>query len=192
MSSPTRNLLFWLVAALTIYAFWIVSARIQRSERQLRFSEFIEQLERGHIAKVTFTGNSILGEFKNGQGFRTYVPPQAEGLVDKLLEKGVAVNARDVNSSSWLGHIISWTPIVIMIAFLIFFMRQLQGGTDQRTQARIWYLLSRSKEGLSEAEISSGVPGASGAALRDALYRMVRERTIVFTTEGKYRVKAAD
>jgi ATP-dependent Zn protease len=192
MNWTIKNVLYWMVAALVIFLFWNVSSRIQKNERQLRFSEFMVQLERDHVNDVTITGNSILGEFKNGQAFRTYVPPQTEGLVDKLLEKGVTVNARDVNSSSWLGHIISWTPIVIMIAFLIFFMRQLQGGTDQRTQARIWYLLSRSKEGLSEAEISSGVPGASGAAIRDALYRMVRERTIVFTTEGKYRVKVAD
>ncbi len=48
-----------------------------------------------------------------------------------MLDKGVEVTARDANSSSWLGHIISWTPIVIMIAFLIFFMRQMQGSGNR-------------------------------------------------------------
>jgi cell division protease FtsH len=51
--------------------------------------------------------------------------------VDTLLAEGVEVNAQDRNSASWLGHIISWTPIVIMIAFLIFFMRQMQGSGNR-------------------------------------------------------------
>jgi cell division protease FtsH len=127
--------MFWMVAALVIFLFWSVSSRIQKNEHQLSFSDFMAQLERGHVAKVTITGSNagsqIAGEFKNGQSFRTFSPPQFENLVNTMLDKGVEVNARDANSSSWLGHIISWTPIVIMIAFLIFFMRQMQGSGNR-------------------------------------------------------------
>jgi cell division protease FtsH len=127
--------MFWMVAALVIFLFWSVSSRIQKNERQLSFSDFMAQLERGHVAKVIITGtgagSQISGEFKNGQSFRTFAPPQIENLVNGMLDKGVEVNARDANSSSWLGHIISWTPIVIMIAFLIFFMRQMQGSGNR-------------------------------------------------------------
>jgi cell division protease FtsH len=130
-----KNLMFWMVAALVIFLFWSVSSRIQKNERQLSFSDFMAQLERGHVAKVTITGSNagsqIAGEFKNGQSFRTFTPPQFENLVNTMLDKGVEVTARDANSSSWLGHIISWTPIVIMIAFLIFFMRQMQGSGNR-------------------------------------------------------------
>jgi cell division protease FtsH len=130
-----KNLMFWMVAALVIFLFWSVSSRIQKNERQLSFSDFMAQLERGHVAKVIITGtgagSQISGEFKNGQSFRTFAPPQIENLVNGMLDKGVEVNARDANSSSWLGHIISWTPIVIMIAFLIFFMRQMQGSGNR-------------------------------------------------------------
>ncbi len=130
-----KNLMFWMVAALVIFLFWSVSSRIQKNERQLSFSDFMAQLERGHVAKVTITGtgagSQIAGEFKNGQSFRTFAPPQIENLVNTMLDKAVEVNARDANSSSWLGHIISWTPIVIMIAFLIFFMRQMQGSGNR-------------------------------------------------------------
>jgi cell division protease FtsH len=130
-----KNLMFWMVAALVIFLFWSVSSRIQKNERQLSFSDFMAQLERGHVAKVTITGtgagSQIAGEFKTGQSFRTFAPPQVENLVNTMLDKGVEVNARDANSSSWLGHIISWTPIVIMIAFLIFFMRQMQGSGNR-------------------------------------------------------------
>ncbi|HXV60840.1 MAG TPA: ATP-dependent zinc metalloprotease FtsH [Vicinamibacteria bacterium] len=130
-----KNLMFWMVAALVIFLFWSVSSRIQKNERELSFSDFMAQLERGHVAKVTITGtgagSQIVGEFKNGQSIRTFAPPQVDNLVNTMLDKGVEVRARDANSSSWIGHIISWTPIVIMIAFLIFFMRQMQGSGNR-------------------------------------------------------------
>ena len=135
MNSTMKNLMFWMVAALVIFLFYSVSSRIQKNERPLSFSDFMAQLDRGHVAKVTITGtgagSQIVGEFKNGQAIRTFAPPQMENLVNLMLDKGVEVHARDANSSSWLGHIISWTPIVIMIAFLIFFMRQMQGSGNR-------------------------------------------------------------
>ena len=125
-----KNLMFWMVALLVIVLFWNVSWRIQQKEQQLDFSDFMEELERGNIAKVTITGtgagSTIVGEFKNGTAIRSFAP-EMESLVNKMLEKGVQVNAKDANSTSWVAHLVSWTPIIIMIAFLIFFMRQMQG-----------------------------------------------------------------
>jgi ATP-dependent Zn protease len=194
MSSTLKFVLFWMTAALVIFLFWQVSGRIQKNERRLSYSDFVAQLERGHVKEVTILGSNdgsaIVGKFNNGQAFRTFAPPQSGNLVNTLLAKGVEVNAQDRNSPSWLGHIISWTPIVIMIAFLIFFMRQMQGRTQ--VDARIWGLLSGGDEDLSETQISSKLSGVSDRELLDALYRMLRERTIVFTAERKYRVKTVD
>jgi cell division protease FtsH len=194
MSSTLKFVLFWMTAALILFLFWNVSARIQKNDRRLSYSDFVTQLERGHVQEVTILGSNdgstILGKLDNGQAFRTFAPPQAGNLVDTLLAEGVEVNAQDRNSASWLGHIISWTPIVIMIAFLIFFMRQMQGRTH--VDARIWGLLSGGDEDLSETQISSKLSGVSDRERRDALYRMLREGTIVLTADRKYRVKTVD
>ena len=127
--------MFWMVSALVIFLFWSVSSRIQDNDRQLSFSDFMGQLDRGHVAKVTITGtgagSQIVGEFKNGQSITTFAPPQMENLVNVMLDKGVEVTARDANSASWFTHLISWTPIIIMIAFLIFFIRQMQGSGNR-------------------------------------------------------------
>jgi hypothetical protein len=203
MNSTRKNLIFWMIAALVIYLFWSVSSRIQKSERSLSFSDFMDQLERGHVARVTIagssSGSSIAGEFKNGQSFRTFAPPQTPTLINQLLEKGVVVNARDANGSSWLGHVISWTPIVIMIAFLIFFMRQMQSSPEAslaerrlRAKARVHDLLSRSEPGLSQAQISDSLNVQEDEELRTVLYQMLREGTIVLTAEKTYRVKTVD
>jgi hypothetical protein len=151
----------------------------------------MRQLERGHVDTVTFTGNFIEGRFKNREVFRTYAPAHAEGLVDSLLEKGAEVNARDVNASSWAGHLISWTPIVIMIGFPIFFMRQMQ-GTPAAMMGRIWEVLAGSDTDLSLDELAAKLSMGPGRELKRALFQMLREQTIVFTSEKKYRVKRVD
>ncbi len=91
MNSTMKNLMFWMVAALVIFLFWSVSSRIQKDERPLSFSDFMAQLDRGHVAKVTITGTAagsqIVGEFKNGQAIRTFAPPQMENLVNVMLDK---------------------------------------------------------------------------------------------------------
>jgi cell division protease FtsH len=203
MSSVRKNLVFWIVAAFVIYLFWSVSSRIQKNERQLSFSEFMDQLERGHVARVTITGSSagseIVGEYKTAQSFRTFAPPGVQGLVTTLLEHKVEVKARDANSSSLLGHFISWTPIVIMIAFLIFFMRQMAGSPEAsqaerrlEAKARIHDLLARSDEGLSQDEISAKLGCTDREELQTVLYQMLREGTVVFTAARTYRVKTVD
>ena len=135
MNSTMKNLMFWMVAALLIMLFWSVSSRIQQKEKQLTFSDFMEQVDRGSVAEVTITGSSagsqIVGTLKNGDPIRTFAPPQYETLVDKLLSQGVEVSARDANGSSVWAHLINWTPIIIMIAFLVFFMRQMQGSGNR-------------------------------------------------------------
>ncbi len=135
MNSTMKNLMFWMVAALLIMLFWSVSSRIQQNENQLTFSNFMEYVDRGSVAEVTITGSSagsqIVGTLNNGDPIRTFAPPQYESLVDKLLAQGVEVSARDANGSSVWAHLINWTPIIIMIAFLVFFMRQMQGSGNR-------------------------------------------------------------
>lgn len=210
MPTKLRNFFFWMVAALVVFIFWSVSSRIQNDERQLTFSDFMSRLERGHVARVTISGTRagslIVGELENGQSIRTFAPPQAENLVDVLLENGVEVSARSADSSSLLGHLISWTPIVIMVAFLIFFMRRIQSPSDppdsllDRTEfrlelkARVLHLLMNEQAGLSDDELLDGVSieGTTPQQIlefRKALYEMLAAGTVELTAEKRLRLR---
>jgi hypothetical protein len=122
-----------------------------------------------------------------------------------MLEKGVVVRARDANSSSWVGHLISWTPIVIMIAFLIFFMRQMQSPrsglspTARRElrlelKTRFVRVLSAAESDLSESELLSRISEGGGVVpegleAQKALYEMLSEGTLSMTDDRKYRLR---
>jgi hypothetical protein len=109
--------------------------------------------------------------------------------VDLLLEKGVEVNARDAGTSSWSQSLVNWFPILIMIAFLMFFGRLSRGTPDVAIMNRVWEALAASDRDLSLDEIASALRLRPNLKLKAALFQMLREQTIFFTSEKKYRVK---
>ncbi len=64
-------------------------------------------------------------------GFRVVAPLQYEGLVNKLIEKHVAVTAKPISDSPWTAFFVNYAPILLMIAFWIFIMRQMQSGGNK-------------------------------------------------------------
>ena len=65
------------------------------------------------------------------RSFRTYAPSQYEGLANKLIERNVQVQAKEPTASPWATLLYAWAPILLMIGFWIFFMRQMQSGGNK-------------------------------------------------------------
>ena len=88
-------------------------------------------VDAGQIERVTITGNEITGVNTANESFRSYAPPQYEGLANRLIERNVIVSAREPATSPWATLLYSWAPILLMIGFFIFFMRQMQSGGNK-------------------------------------------------------------
>src|SRR5687767_10875843 len=110
---------------------WNFSSKFQRNELPVSFSEFIVWVDSGQVARVTITGNELTGMTLSKENFRTYIPLQYEGLVNKLIEKKVVVLAKEPTASPWAALLLSWAPILLLIGFWIFFMRQVQSGGNK-------------------------------------------------------------
>jgi cell division protease FtsH len=86
----------------------------------------------GSVEKVTITGQEILGVTKGThESFHTYAPSQYDGLANKLIERGIVVVAKEPTASPWASLLYSWAPVLLMIGFWIFFMRQMQSGGNK-------------------------------------------------------------
>ena len=118
MNPTLRSLLFWMVLVVVGVLIWSFSADFQTSDTAQNFSEFIEQVEAGQVESVTMTGNEIVGTLKNAERFRTYAPPQYEGLANTLLERGVQITAEEAASSPWATLLYSWAPVLLIIGVL--------------------------------------------------------------------------
>ncbi len=131
MSVNLRSLVFWMVLIVVVVLVWNVSTQFQAGDSSVTFSEFIRRVEAGQIESVTLIGSEITGTSDSGDRFRTYAPPQYEGLVNKLVERNVAVTAKEAANSPWATLLYTWAPILLIIAFWVFFMRQVQSGGNK-------------------------------------------------------------
>lgn len=131
MSSTLRSLIFWMVLVVVVVLIWNFSAQFQAGDNSVSFSEFVRWVDSGQVETVTLTGNEITGNLTAGDQFRTYAPPQYEGLVNKLVERDVAVTAKEAANSPWVTLLYSWAPILLIIGFWVFFMRQVQSGGNK-------------------------------------------------------------
>ena len=131
MNSTLRSFVFWMVLVVVVVLIWNFSTRFQTGDNAMPFSEFIRQVDSGQVDTVTLTGNEVTGTTATGETFRTFAPPQYEGLVNRLVERDVAVTAKEAAGSPWATLLYTWAPMLLIIAFWVFFMRQVQTGGNK-------------------------------------------------------------
>jgi cell division protease FtsH len=137
LNSTLKSLLFWMVLVVVGVLIWNFSnAFAGKSETGLPFSQFLKYVDDDQVQSVVMVGHEITGELKtssvgNGRDkFRTYAPDY-QGLANKLHEKGVQIQAKPETTSPWATLLYSWAPILLMIGFWIFIMRQMQSGGNK-------------------------------------------------------------
>src|SRR6202166_397023 len=91
----------------------------------------MSSVKAGGVESVIITGQEITGTNKEHETFHTYAPAQYEGLANELLAGGVVVKAKAETASPWASILYSWAPLLLMLGFYIFFMRQVQSGGNK-------------------------------------------------------------
>ena len=130
--SNFKNFAVWVLGALLLVAlFNLFQSPSPQSGAgtEITFSRLLSDVDSGNVSEVTIQGDKISGTYSDGRKFSTYAP-QDPSLVDRLYNKGVAITAKpsEDNVPSLLGILVSWFPMLLLIAVWIFFMRQMQGG----------------------------------------------------------------
>ena len=131
MNSTVRSLVFWVVLVVVVVMIWSFSTQFQAGDNAVSFSEFVRWVDDGQVETVTIAGNEINGTLTTGDRFRSYAPPQFEGLVNQLIERDVAVTAREAAGNPWTTLLYSWAPFLLIIGFWVFFMRQMKNSGNK-------------------------------------------------------------
>jgi len=118
----------WIVVSLVfVFLFQLFNQPGDKREA-IVYSDFMAYLEKGQVTDVTIQGENIQGKLVDGTRFNLYAP-QDPNLVPLLKERGVKIAAKPAEGSSWyMTILISWLPILLLIAVWIFFMKQMQAG----------------------------------------------------------------
>ena len=126
-----KNLMMWGLLVLLVVGLFQLFQTSDRSvsSNKIAFSNFLQQVEDGRVVQVEIIGNNIQGILSDGTAFNTYAPNDPN-LIEKLSSKGVTITAspQEDKMPSFLGILLSWFPMLLLIGVWIFFMRQMQGG----------------------------------------------------------------
>jgi cell division protease FtsH len=141
-----KNLILWIVIFVAIIALYQLIQTPRNNYIEIPYSEFLKNLENGEVKEVEFKGEEIKGTYATkkselGHGFRT-VGPASDELIKTLREKNVAFKFVE-NKEGSLTHILfNWAPLILLIAIMVLFMRQIQAGSTKamsfgRSRARM-------------------------------------------------------
>lgn len=127
-----KNLILWIVIFVAIIALYQLIQTPQSRSAEIPYSEFISSLKNGEIKEVEFKGEEISGSYAEKksdatQEFKT-VGPASDDLIKTLTDKGVAFKFTENKEGTLLQILFNWAPLVILIAIMFIFMRQLQAG----------------------------------------------------------------
>jgi cell division protease FtsH len=100
----------------------------QAAQASMEYSQFLEEVKQGHVAKVVIQGRTLEATTADGRKITSYAPPDL-WMVSDLLKNNVKVVAKPEEEQSFLMSIfVSWFPMLLLIGVWVFFMRQMQGG----------------------------------------------------------------
>lgn len=154
-----KSIAIWLVVALVLMTVFnqFNTRQQQTAQAHLDYSQFLDEVKKGQIAKVVIEGRTLNATTTEGKRISTYAPSDL-WMVSDLLKNGVNIEAKPEEEQSFLMNIfVSWFPMILLIGVWVFFMRQMQGGgkggafSFGKSKAR---LLDEAKERVTFADVA--------------------------------------
>ncbi len=133
MNDLMKNLLLWTVIALVLLGVFRSFGPTTAVSAGLSYSEFLQKVEREQVVEVKIAADrKVTGKLQDGKLFELYVPEDPR-LVETLISNNVKVvqSAPDTGFSLF-GLILNLLPVLLLIGFWVFVMRQMQGGGGGR------------------------------------------------------------
>ncbi len=141
---PLRTLSLWIVVVLLALVIYNLADPGRPQHHEIAYSTFREQVESGNLKSIKTAGSTITGEFTEevstadvrGQSvvvesFKTTLPVEDPGIefANWILEKNPDAQVQaDERRFDWISLSLGWLPIILIIAFWLFMIRQIQAG----------------------------------------------------------------
>ncbi|MGH9852630.1 MAG: ATP-dependent metallopeptidase FtsH/Yme1/Tma family protein, partial [Blastocatellia bacterium] len=135
MNSTIRQVIFWVViigGAILLYRFFNNSPTNQ--PQQLTYSDLVSKVENKQIKSAIIEKEKVTGKLDSGASFTTELPNEhvARDLADAMKNKVEKFEFKSSSSSGMvLQMVIFYAPFILIIAFWIFMLRQMQSGGNK-------------------------------------------------------------
>lgn len=121
-----KNLALWLVISLMVIMLYQIFKQPGISSTMVGYSDFVSMVEGGGVMQVVIQGKNLTGTSSQGP-FKTVAPDDPD-LISLLRRNNVKIEVKPEGSSTWFQILTYWFPIILIVGFWIFFIRQMQAG----------------------------------------------------------------
>lgn len=143
LNKVVKNLGLYLVLVLvviTMVNMFLTPEEIQKQYDEIAYSEFLKELDAGHVRVLQIRNNTVpgesssatfQGELVDGQRFLTY-GLDVEGIAEKAVSKGITVTVEAPQRNTWWMNLMtSLFPTLLLIGVWIYFLYNMQGGSGR-------------------------------------------------------------
>jgi cell division protease FtsH len=127
---PLRVFAVCVIAALLIVALVNLyqAQRVRPEQRDLPYSQFRDEVDRGLVRSVRISGQEITGTLADHKAFRTYAAVDPD-LVPALRARAVVITviAAPATGATWPTLLGTLLPTLLLLGVMLFFMRRVPG-----------------------------------------------------------------
>jgi len=131
----SRNLLVWTMIIITVLGVMNFFKPVEQRDVKT-YSDIWRAINDGRVTKVALTDSEIVAQLSDNSKWTASYSHYDRDLIPLLREKGVTIDMVPQTSSFWLSMGGALLQILFLVAILMFFMRQMQGGGKAMTFAK--------------------------------------------------------
>ncbi len=127
-----RNLAVWAIILAVVLYFFLPLYRTRGPREEISYTQFLQHARAGRIVEVTIGDETVSGRLRDGQTFRTYVPPGDTSYLALLQSGGVQIHVEPKSRTTlWPSLLSTMLPIFLLIGLWLLMLRQAQSGSNQ-------------------------------------------------------------
>jgi cell division protease FtsH len=136
MNSNVKTAVLWFVIICVAVLLWaVVHTGRSKAEDQPTFTQLMDYVEKGRVKTIVVNSSTgdVQGTYNDtdGRPYHTNIPTNYPAIYDALKAKGVNVTVQKDSGTGWVSILINAIPFVLLLAFWIFMMRQMQSGGNK-------------------------------------------------------------
>ncbi len=136
MNSTFKQLLIWLLTLGCLLVGWrfVTMNMGQKNDKAISVTEMQSEADAGKISDILVDGTDVTGKYKDGkETFHTDITPNYmdRAEVQDLDNHGVNVTIKSQQGNVYWNALLSFAPILVLVALFMFMIRQMQSGGNK-------------------------------------------------------------
>src|SRR6188768_2555372 len=149
---PLKAMIFWVVLVLVLLVAFQMFEMGKTPQYRISYSEFLAQVDRGNVKKITFKGLEVRGELAmptlvsvpsttdrsrsrdiKVEQFSLVLPAEDKDLPQRIIDRNpsAVIEGQIPGGSTWVKVVSSGLPLLLIIGLWLLIMRQMQAGGNR-------------------------------------------------------------